>query len=103
LLQPGDVGKPEDVAALISNTVSKFGAIDVLVNNAGVVGVGPFLEKTTAEWHELMAINLNGVFYLIRAALPHLLKTKDSIVNVSSIAGFGGEALNRHENDGYPF
>jgi meso-butanediol dehydrogenase / (S,S)-butanediol dehydrogenase / diacetyl reductase len=94
LVQAADVAKPENVDLVISNTVKRFGGIDVLVNNAAVVGIGGFLDKSVADWHELMSVNLTGVFYLIRTALPHLLKTKGNIVNVSSIAGLGGEAGN---------
>ncbi len=85
LIQVADVAKPEDVERLISSTAARFGAIDVLVNNAGVAGVGGFRDKPDSDWHEVMSVNLTGVFYLIRAALPHLLKTKGAIVNVSSI------------------
>ena len=94
LIQVADVAKPEDAERLISSTAARFGAIDVLVNSAGVAGVGGFRDKPDSDWHEVMSVNLTGVFYLIRAALPHLLKTKGAIVNVSSIAGFGGEAGN---------
>jgi len=93
-IQAADISKPKDIALLTSNTVARFGAIDVLVNNAGVSGVGGFLDKPVSAWHEVMNVNLNGVFYLVREALPHLLKTKGTIVNVSSIAGLGGEAGN---------
>src|SRR5260221_6597862 len=94
LIQVADVAKPEDVERLISSTAARFGAIDVLVNNAGVGGVGGFRDKPDSDWHEVMSVNLTGVFHLIRAALPHLFKTKGVIVNVSSIAGLGGEAGN---------
>jgi meso-butanediol dehydrogenase / (S,S)-butanediol dehydrogenase / diacetyl reductase len=94
LIQVADVAKPEGVERLISSTAARFGAIDVLVNNAGVGGVGGFRDKPDSDWHEVMSVNLTGVFYLIRAALPHLQKTKGVIVNVSSIAGLGGEAGN---------
>jgi meso-butanediol dehydrogenase/(S,S)-butanediol dehydrogenase/diacetyl reductase len=94
LILVADVARPEDVGSLISKTAARFGAIDVLVNNAGVIGVGAFLDKSDEDWHEVMSVNLTGVFYLIRSALPHLLKTKGAIVNVSSIAGLGGEAGN---------
>src|SRR5262249_54388115 len=94
LVQAADVGKRADVERLISATVARFGAIDVLVNNAGVAGVGGFLDKPDSDWHDVVSVNLTGVFYLIRSALPYLLKSKGTIVNVSSIAGLGGEAGN---------
>lgn len=92
LIHVGDVSRPEDVDVLISNTIARFGAIDVLVNNAAVTGVGGFLDKPASDWHEVISINLTGVFYLIRAALPRLLKTKGAIVNVFSIAGSRGRS-----------
>ncbi len=94
LILVADVSKPEDIGRVISDTVARFGMIDVIVNNAGIVEVGGFLDQPDAYWHEVIGVNLTGVYYLIRAALPHLLKTKGAIVNVSSIAGLGGEAGN---------
>src|SRR5260370_41656117 len=64
-VQAADISKPEDTALLTSNTVARFGGIDVLVNNAGVSGVGGFLDKPVSAWHEVMNVNLNGVFYLV--------------------------------------
>jgi meso-butanediol dehydrogenase/(S,S)-butanediol dehydrogenase/diacetyl reductase len=94
LIQVADIARQEDVGSLVSATVARFGAIDVLVNNAGVSSVGGILDKPDADWHQVMGVNLTGVFYLIRTALPHLLKARGAIVNVSSIAGLGGEAGN---------
>jgi meso-butanediol dehydrogenase/(S,S)-butanediol dehydrogenase/diacetyl reductase len=94
LIEVADVARPQDVDRLISNTAGRFGAIDVVVNSAGISSVGGFLEKPDADWHEVLGINLTGAFYLLRSALPHLLRSKGTIVNVSSIAGFGGEAGN---------
>jgi meso-butanediol dehydrogenase/(S,S)-butanediol dehydrogenase/diacetyl reductase len=61
LIQVADVAKPEDVERLVSNTVARFGAIDVLVNNAGVARVGGFRDKPDSDWHEVMSVNLTGV------------------------------------------
>lgn len=94
LIEIADVSKVAEVARVIANAIARFGAIDVVVNSAGLVGVGPFLHKSDADWNEGVGVNLFGVLYIIRAALPHLLKTKSAIVNVSSIAGLGGEARN---------
>ena len=71
--------------------VGRFGRLDVLVNNAGVAPTGPFLEASVEDWRKVMAIDVDGVFYCIRAALPHLLTAKGSIVNVSSVSGLGGD------------
>jgi meso-butanediol dehydrogenase/(S,S)-butanediol dehydrogenase/diacetyl reductase len=91
LLHSGDVSDELYVNQLVEDTAAKFGRIDVLVNNAGVAVFGPILKSTTEEWRKVMGIDLDGVYFAIRAALPHLLKTKGSIVNVSSVSGLGGD------------
>ncbi len=94
LLYPADISEVAQVASLISETVARFGVIHVLVNNAGVSGIGSFLDKPEEDWRAVLAINLYGVVHLTRAALPALLRTRGSIVNVSSIAGLRGESGN---------
>ncbi len=91
LLHDGDVSDEAYVKRLVEDTVSKFGSIDVLVNNAGVAAFGPILNSTTEQWRKVMSIDVDGVYFAIRAALPHLLKTRGSIVNVSSVSGLGGD------------
>lgn len=91
LLHDGDISEETYVTQLVEDTVAKFGHIDVLVNNAGVAAFGPILESTTEQWRNVMSIDVDGVYFAIRAALPHLLKTKGSIVNVSSVSGLGGD------------
>jgi meso-butanediol dehydrogenase/(S,S)-butanediol dehydrogenase/diacetyl reductase len=61
------------------------------VNNAAAHTLGSFAKTPEEEWHRLMATNLSGVFYLTRAALPHLLASKGNIINVSSVSGIGGD------------
>jgi meso-butanediol dehydrogenase / (S,S)-butanediol dehydrogenase / diacetyl reductase len=91
LVQPGDVSDQASAEALISAAIARFGRLDVLVNNAGVVPTGPFLEAPVEDWRKVMAIDVDGVFFCTRAALPHLLRTKGNIVNVSSVSGLGGD------------
>ena len=91
LVQPADVSDNASVEALIAATITRFGNIDTLVNNAGVAVMGSFLEGTVEDWRKVMGINVDGVFHCSRAALPHLLKTKGSIVTVSSVSGLGGD------------
>jgi meso-butanediol dehydrogenase/(S,S)-butanediol dehydrogenase/diacetyl reductase len=83
LLHDGDISDEIYVAKLVEDTVAKFRRVDVLVNNASVAAFGPILESTTEQWRKVMSIDVDGVYFAIRAALPHLLKTKGSIVNVS--------------------
>ncbi|ADW67215.1 SDR family NAD(P)-dependent oxidoreductase [Granulicella tundricola] len=91
LLHSGDIADEGYVKQLIEATVAKFGKIDVLVNNAGVSAFGPILDSTTEQWRKVMSIDVDGVYFAIRAALPHLLKTRGNIVNVSSVSGLGGD------------
>lgn len=91
LLHDGDISQESCVTKLVTDTFAKFGRIDVLVNNAGVISLGPVVRSTTEEWRRIMSIDVDGVYFAIRAALPHLLKTKGSIVNVSSVSGLGAD------------
>ncbi|MER2264254.1 SDR family NAD(P)-dependent oxidoreductase [Methylobacterium oxalidis] len=91
LVHAGDVSDQTSAEALIAAAVDRFGRLEVLVNNAGVVPTGPFLEASVEDWRKVMAIDVDGVFFCTRAALPHLLETKGSIVNVSSVSGLGGD------------
>ncbi len=91
LVQATDVAKQADCTALIDAAIARFGQLDVLVNNAGTAAFGAFETTEIAEYHRIMQTNVDGVIYCIRAALPHLLKTRGNIVNVSSASGLGGD------------
>jgi meso-butanediol dehydrogenase/(S,S)-butanediol dehydrogenase/diacetyl reductase len=91
LVHPGDVSDEEYVKRLVKDTVAKFGKLDVLVNNAGIATFGPFEKTTTKEWRKVMGTDLDAVYFTIREALPHLLKSKGCIVNLSSVSGLGGD------------
>ena len=72
---------------VVRTALDRFGGIDVLVNAAGIIASGP-LETTSDEtWDAMMAVNVRAPFRLMRAALPHLVARKGSIVNVSSVNG----------------
>ncbi len=75
----------------VSQCVGAFGRLDVLVNVAGFHQMRHSTAVTDEEWDRDLAVNLNGPFYLCRAALPHLLESGGNIVNVASIAGVEGE------------
>jgi NAD(P)-dependent dehydrogenase (short-subunit alcohol dehydrogenase family) len=73
---------------LIAKTVEKYGAIDVLINNAGIIPRGTILQTTDEMWHSALDVNLTAVFYLCRAAIPHMKKQGGgAIVNTSSMWG----------------
>ncbi len=86
-----DVSDQSAVEGMVDAAVERFGRLDVLVNNAGVAPTGPLLEASVADWRKVMAVDVDGVFFCTRAALPHLLESKGSIVNVSSVSGLGGD------------
>jgi len=91
LIHPGDVSDEAYVKRLVEDTVNKFGKLDVVVNNAGMAIFGPFEQTTTEVWRKTMGTDLDSVYFCSREALPHLLKTKGSIVNLSSASGLGGD------------
>lgn len=82
-----DVTDRESVQDAVTATVEHFGALDALVNNAGVMLSGPILNADTAEWTRMIDTNLLGSMYTAHAALPHLLESKGAVVQVSSTSG----------------
>jgi 3alpha(or 20beta)-hydroxysteroid dehydrogenase len=83
-----DVTAPEDWDAAVRTAEARFGKLDVLVNNAGVVRVAPIVEETDHGWQNTMAVNATGVFYGMRAAIPSLRRAGGgSIINIASIYG----------------
>jgi NAD(P)-dependent dehydrogenase (short-subunit alcohol dehydrogenase family) len=88
-----DVTKPSDVQRAIADSVTAFGGLDVMVNNAGIEIGKPIPETSDEEFAELMAINVNGVFYGIKYAIGALAQTRGCIINMSSVAGLDGVPL----------
>lgn len=83
----GSVGDPAFCAELVEKTVDHFGRLDVLINNAGVGVFKSITEMTVEEWQLQVDTNLGAVFYLSRAAVPHLTESGDGfIVNIGSLA-----------------
>ena len=85
-----DVSNESDCRNLINETVIKFGKIDILINNAGISMRALFEETDLNVIRKLMDVNFWGTVYCTKFALPHLLKSKGSVVGVSSIAGYKG-------------
>ena len=86
-----DVTTPAACRQAVADCVAAFGRLDVLVNVAGFHRMRHTATTTDEDWDHDLAVNLNGPFYLCRAALPHLLAAGGNIVNVASIAGVEGE------------
>lgn len=91
LIQSGDVSKEQDVKDLIENTIKEFSQIDTLVNNAAIAKFETIENLSLEDWNKQLSINVSGPFLVTKYALPHLKKTKGSIINVSSVSGIGGD------------
>ena len=89
----GDVSRPDEAAALVESTVSAFGGVDVLVNNAGVTRDGLLLRMEEEAWDAVLDTNLKGAFLCSKAAARHMARARwGRIVNMSSIVGMTGNA-----------
>lgn len=95
LVVPADVTDADEVSAAVQHTVAKLGRLDIVVNNAGLMRMGLATEAPLQDWDELVSVNVNGVLYVTRAALPHLVAAAaDSprgvadLVMISSTAGW---------------
>jgi NAD(P)-dependent dehydrogenase (short-subunit alcohol dehydrogenase family) len=88
-----DVSDEDSVNAAFAAARDRYGAIDILINNAGITPSSPLHKTTLASWNQTLAINLTGAFLCARAALPDMYDAKwGRIVNVASIAGLMGGA-----------
>ena len=88
-----DVTQANSCAKAITKTVELFGGLDILINNAGVVGSGPIEEFDETEWDRIFAVNTKGIFLMSQAALSALQESSQAaIVNTASIAGKQGVA-----------
>ena len=85
-----DVGQESEVRELVDEVVERFGGLDVLVSNAGIVEFGLVTELASAAWHRSIAVDLDAVFFGAKYAIPHLIDRRGSIVNTASISGLAG-------------
>ena len=85
LYNGADMTKPDQIAALITETKSKFGSVDIIVNNAGVQHVAPVEEFPPEKWDLIIAINLTSAFHMARLAIPHMKEAGwGRIINLAS-------------------
>jgi NAD(P)-dependent dehydrogenase (short-subunit alcohol dehydrogenase family) len=93
LIIPLDVSNVADVDSLIAQVAGQFGAIHVLLNNAGVLHAGTAEQITPDQWDETFNVNVRGVWLLSRGVLPHMRKSGGSIINIASVLGINGAHL----------
>lgn len=86
----GDLAESGDCDELVADTVDEFGALDCLVNSAGVLLRGDATNTSDDDWRDTMSINLDVPFFLSRATIPYLRKSTGSIVNLASYWGTNG-------------
>ena len=88
LTVPTDVRDPQQVKTLVDKALEHYGAIDVLINNAGIYASGSIENFSLDDWHQLIDLNLWGYIHTINALLPHMIERgTGTIVNLSSIGG----------------
>jgi NAD(P)-dependent dehydrogenase (short-subunit alcohol dehydrogenase family) len=88
-----DVSKGSQVARSIEETLRQFGTLQIIVNCAGLVHVGPLHEYPEEDWDYLMGVNLKSIYFSLKYGLEHLRRNKRSyVVNIGSVSGFIGQA-----------
>ena len=94
-----DVSKPAEVAAMVEAAVGEFGGVDIAVGNAGLRRQTSFLQMSLDEWHEILAVALDGAFILAKATVPEMIKRGGgAIVGLSGISHHAGAANRVHVN-----
>lgn len=92
-----DVSKREEVKELVRFTLERYKNIDILINNAGIDQIKPFIDITDEDWNNMIGVNLNSVFYCTQEVLSNMLKNKSGcIINISSVWGITGGSCEVH-------
>ena len=94
-----DISKPDAVAAMVDATVREFGGVDIAVTNAGLRRQTPFLQMSLDEWHEILAVALDGAFIMAKAVVPEMIKRGGgSLIGLSGISHHTGAKERAHVN-----
>jgi NADP-dependent 3-hydroxy acid dehydrogenase YdfG len=109
-----DITDRDQADRAVQSAVDRFGRLDILINNAGLMLLGPVVGADVAEWERMIAVNQTGLLYVTHGALPHLLAAAEDglrgvadVVNISSIAGrqawanFGAYAMTKFGVNGF--
>lgn len=89
ILVEGDASRKHDAVSTVAQTITRFGGIDVLVNNAGIIGPARFLEETTPEqWEKTLAVNLTGSYLFTREVIPHMIRQGGGTI-INMVSGLG--------------
>ena len=91
LICQGDVSDNEAVNRMTEETINRFGAIGVVVNNAGIAIPDDFESSSHNDFDTIINVNVKGVYNVSKSTLPHLKTAKGNIINVSSVSGLGGD------------
>ncbi|XP_046999445.1 3-oxoacyl-[acyl-carrier-protein] reductase FabG-like isoform X1 [Schistocerca americana] len=86
-LQTGDITNENDTKNIVEATLKHYGKLDVLVNNAGIIETGSIENTSLDQYDRIFNTNVRSMYHITMLAVPHLIKTKGSIVNVSSVNG----------------
>src|SRR5438045_9147828 len=94
-----DISKPDQVEAMVDATVKEFGGVDIAVNNAGLRRQTSFLQMNLEEWHEILAVALDGAFILAKATVPEMIKRGGgTLIGLSGVSHHAGSAGPIHVN-----
>lgn len=88
LSQKADVSDESEVKDAVSKVTAEFDSIDILINNAGMMGSGPFLESTAENFEKMMQVNVFGMYHMLKSVLPEMVKQNSGdVVNIASVSG----------------
>lgn len=94
-----DVSQPDAVAAMVEAALEEFGGVDIAVGNAGLRRQTPFLQMNLEEWHEILAVALDGAFILAKAVVPEMIKRGGgAFVGLSGVSHHAGSSGRVHVN-----